>query len=63
MGEFTDKAKGIANEMTGKAKQAIGRGSDDPRLEADGAGQEAKGHVQQAVGNAKGKVKDAIDNL
>ncbi|MGN6122251.1 MAG: CsbD family protein [Sphingomonas oligoaromativorans] len=63
MGEFTDKVKGVANELTGKAKQAVGRGGDDPKLEAEGAGQEARGHIQQAVGNAKGKVKDAIDKL
>ncbi len=63
MGEFTDKAKGLANEMAGKAKQAMGRDGRDPDLAAEGAGQEAKGHVQQAVGNAKGKVKDAIDKL
>jgi len=63
MGELTDKAKGLANELTGKAKQAIGRDGRDPDLAAEGAGQEAKGHVQKAVGNAKGKVKGAIDKL
>lgn len=63
MGEFTDKAKGLANEVAGKVKQAVGRNSDDPNLEAEGAGQEAKGHVQQTVGKAKGTVKDAIDKL
>lgn len=63
MGEFTDKAKGLANELAGKTKQAIGRDGRDPDLAAEGAGQEAKGHVQQVVGNAKGKVKDAIDKL
>ncbi len=63
MGEFTDKAKGLANEVAGKVKQAVGRNSDDPSLEAEGAGQEAKGHVQQTVGKAKGAVKDAVDKL
>jgi uncharacterized protein YjbJ (UPF0337 family) len=63
MGEFLDKAKGVANELTGKAKQAIGGDGRDNKLAAEGAGQEAKGHVQQAVGNAKGKVKDVVDKL
>ncbi len=63
MGEFTDKAKGLANELAGKTKQAIGREGRDPDLEAEGAGQEAKGHVQKAVGKAKGAVKDAVDKL
>lgn len=63
MSELTDKAKGIANELAGKAKQAVGRDGRDPDLAAEGAGQEARGHVQQAVGSAKGKVKDVIDKL
>ena len=63
MGEFTDKVKGVANEVTGKVKQAVGRDGNDPSLEAEGAAQEGKGHVQQTVGNAKGAVKDAVDKL
>ncbi len=63
MSELTDKIKGAVNETVGKAKQAIGRESDDPSLEAEGAGQEAKGNVQTTVGKAKGAVKGAIDKL
>jgi uncharacterized protein YjbJ (UPF0337 family) len=63
MGEFTDKVKGAVNETVGKAKQAIGRENNDPNLEAEGAGQEAKGNVQTTVGKAKGAVKTAVDKL
>ena len=63
MGEFTDKVKGAVNETVGKAKQAIGRESNDPDLEAEGAAQEGKGHIQQAVGKGKDAVKNAIDKL
>jgi len=63
MSEFTDKVKGVANEVTGKVKQAIGDTSNDPSLEAEGAAQEGKGHVQQGIGNAKGAVKGAVDKL
>ncbi|HET8611815.1 MAG TPA: CsbD family protein [Sphingomonas sp.] len=61
MGEFADKAKGKVNELTGKAKQAIGRDQNDPDLEAEGAGQEGRGHLQQAKGKVKGMVKHAVD--
>ena len=61
MSEFTDKIKGAVNETVGKAKQAIGRESNDPSLEAEGAGQDAKGNVQTTVGKAKGAVKGAVD--
>jgi uncharacterized protein YjbJ (UPF0337 family) len=63
MSEFTDKIKGAVNETVGKAKQAIGRESNDTSLEAEGAGQEAKGNVQTTVGKAKGAVKGAIDKF
>jgi uncharacterized protein YjbJ (UPF0337 family) len=58
---MTDKIKGTANELTGKAKQGIGEATGNDRLQGEGALQEAKGHGQKAVGNAKEAVKDAAD--
>lgn len=52
MGEFTDKAKGLANEVGGKVKQQ----SNDPDTRAEGKLQERKGEAQ----NLKGKVKGAL---
>lgn len=63
MSEFTDKVKGVANEVAGKVKQAIGDGTNNASLEAEGVAQEGKGHVQQGVGNAKGAVKGVVDKL
>lgn len=54
MGEFKDKAKGIANEISGNVKQA----SSDPETRAEGHAQERKGEAQ----NLKGKVKGALGN-
>ena len=54
MGELKDKAKGIANEIAGNAKQA----SDDPQTLEEGRAQEDKGEWQ----NLKGKVKGALGN-
>jgi uncharacterized protein YjbJ (UPF0337 family) len=60
MGEFTDKAKGIANEVAGKAKEAIGKNTNDPGLAAEGAAQGTAGKGQQAIGTAKGVLGDKI---
>ena len=56
MGEFTDKIKGVANEVAGKGKQLAGDAADRPDIEAEGAAQEAtgvKGKVL-ALGERKG---------
>ena len=58
MSEFTDKAKGLANEAVGKAKQGIGEMTGSEQTQAEGAAREAKGDTQKAVGDAKGAVKN-----
>lgn len=54
MGEMKEKAKGIANEVGGEAKQH----SQDPETRAEGRAQERKGEAQ----NLKGKVEGALGN-
>ena len=56
MGELTDKIKGNVNEAVGKVKQQ----SDNPDKRDEGAGQEARGKVQQIVGKIKGALGDDI---
>lgn len=56
MGELTDKAKGLGNEVAGKVKQGVGQATNDPALEQEGNAQERRGEVQ----NLKGKVKGAL---
>jgi uncharacterized protein YjbJ (UPF0337 family) len=63
MSSTTDKIKGTANEMAGKAKQGIGNMTDDRELQAKGAVQEAKGDLQKASGHAKDAVKGAVDKM
>ncbi len=67
MGELTDKIKGNADELIGKAKQAIAGDADDPQrtraddeMEAEGAAQELKGKGEQFVGKVKGALGDDI---
>lgn len=60
MGEFTDKAKGYANEAAGNVKQAIGKATDNKELQAKGIAQEGKGEAQKATGAVKGALGDKI---
>ncbi|MCA0400247.1 MAG: CsbD family protein [Proteobacteria bacterium] len=61
MGSTTDKIKGLANEAAGNVKQVAGRVLDKPGLEVEGLVQESKGKGQQALGDAKEKIKNLID--
>lgn len=56
-----DKIDNQADVLKGKAKEATGRLADDPELEAEGRGDQAKGHVKQAGEKVKDAVKDALD--
>ena len=60
MGELIDKAKGVANEVVGQVKQAIGKDGKNPDLAAEGAAQELKGQGQQVKGSVKGALGDKI---
>ncbi len=60
MGEFVDKMKGATNEAIGKAKVAVGKSTDDPKIIAKGLAQEAKGKAQSAMGAVKGKLGDRL---
>jgi uncharacterized protein YjbJ (UPF0337 family) len=48
-----DKAKDKAEELSGKAKAAMGDATDNPDLEAEGRMQEANADVKQACENAR----------
>lgn len=51
-----DRIENKAEELKGKAKQGVGRATDDPELEAEGTADKAKGNLKQAAR----KVKDAF---
>ena len=53
-----DKARNIAEDATGKAKEAAGKLTDDERLEAEGKADQVSADFKQAGE----KVKDAFDN-
>lgn len=63
MGSTTDKAKGLMNEGVGKAKQGVGKMTDNGTLQGEGIAQERKGEAQQFAGKTKDAIKDAVDKI
>ena len=51
-----DRLKGAANDMKGKAKEAVGKATDDDGLERQGKTDQVKSDLK----NAGEKVKDAF---
>jgi uncharacterized protein YjbJ (UPF0337 family) len=60
MGELTDKAKGLGNEIAGNAKVAVADVTDNPKLHVEGELQKAKGEIQKATGSVKGALGDKV---
>jgi len=48
-----DKAEGTFHEVKGKIKEILGELSDNPELEAEGAGEKVAGQVQKKIGQVK----------
>ncbi|MGH3785453.1 MAG: CsbD family protein [Pseudonocardiaceae bacterium] len=55
-----DKFDNKAEVLKGKVKEGAGRASDDPELEAEGKGDQAKGHTKQAGEKVKDAAKDIL---
>lgn len=51
-----DKAKNATENLGGQIKEATGRATDDPQLEAEGRGDQVKADLKQAGE----KIKDAF---
>lgn len=58
-----DQVKGRVEEAKGNLKEAAGKVVGNPRLEDEGKVDQAKGKIQSGFGDAKEKVKDAIDKI
>ena len=54
---IVDKAKNEMENVQGKVKEAVGKGTDNERLEAEGKADQSKADLK----NAGEKVKDAFD--
>lgn len=52
-----DKIRNAAENLTGKAKEAAGKTTDNERLEAEGHADQSKANVKQAGENVKDAFK------
>jgi uncharacterized protein YjbJ (UPF0337 family) len=48
-----DQAKGKLHEVKGKVKEKVGRGTNDPNLEAEGTDEKVAGKVQKKIGQVE----------
>jgi len=58
---FTDKAKNKADEMAGRAKEAVGDATDNERLQAEGQAQATAAKTRQAGEHVKDAGRDVRD--
>ena len=56
-----DQVKGRATEVKGDIKEAAGKMVGNQKLQGEGLVDQAKGKAQAGMGDAKEKVKNAID--
>ena len=56
-----DQVKGRVEQAKGNDKEAVGKATDNRELEAEGQVDQAAGKTQAGYGDAKEKVKDALD--
>ncbi len=57
-----DQIKGKAEKAKGYVKEKAGEVTGNENLEADGAADRVAGKARETYGNAKEKVKDAVDD-
>ena len=48
-----DKAEGMFHKVKGEVKEVAGKLTDNPKLEAEGAGEKIVGKVQEKLGEVK----------
>jgi uncharacterized protein YjbJ (UPF0337 family) len=56
-----DRIDGMAKQVKGSVKEAIGKVTGDTKTQAEGAADKAAGKGQKVVGGAKDAVRDAAD--
>jgi uncharacterized protein YjbJ (UPF0337 family) len=58
-----DELEGKAEALKGKIKQAAGNITDDPDLHDEGVADEVAGETQDAIGRARRKVGEVIEDV
>jgi uncharacterized protein YjbJ (UPF0337 family) len=57
------RIKGAFDKVKGAVKEGLGNLTGDEKLKAEGLADQAKGHVESVVGEAKDSVRDTLDKL
>src|SRR3954465_7101853 len=58
-----DELEGKAEALKGRLKQAAGHLTDNPDLHDEGVADETAGNTQDAIGHARRKVGEVIENI
>jgi uncharacterized protein YjbJ (UPF0337 family) len=58
-----DEMDGKADQVKGRAKEAIGDLRDDDQMRDEGAADELGGKTEETLGKGRRKVGDALDDL
>lgn len=53
-----DQAKGKFHEVKGKVKEAVGRATNNPRLQDEGTGEKISGKIQKKIGQVEKVLED-----
>lgn len=56
-----DKLKNMAEDVQGKAKEAVGDATDNERLQAEGQADQASAGFKEKIEDAKDWIKDKLD--
>ena len=56
-----DRIEGSMKQAKGKVKEVAGEVTGDAKLQGEGKADQVEGKVQNAVGGAKDKIKEALD--
>jgi uncharacterized protein YjbJ (UPF0337 family) len=57
-----DRIKGAGDQLKGKIKEGAGKITGDEKLKNEGRADQVKGKVENAIGGAKDKVRESLDN-
>jgi uncharacterized protein YjbJ (UPF0337 family) len=60
---YEDEVKGKGKQITGAAKEKVGKLAGDRDLEEKGSQERFEGKVQEKVGKARRKVGEAVEDL
>jgi uncharacterized protein YjbJ (UPF0337 family) len=58
-----DEVKGKFEQAKGTVKENVGRATNQPDVEREGAAERAEGHAREGFGTARRKVGEAIEDV